>query len=80
MNKEKENRVTDETGYKFDTGSQAGDATQWIKNNWSWMPDEEREESSKDKERLKKTLKEKYGEERWEEEYRKFTTEYPDFE
>ena len=73
------NKGLNETGYTFPTGEKANEAGDWMKKNWDWMSDEDHADAG-DKENLKEKLKKHYGEDRWEEEYRKFTTEYPDFE
>lgn len=53
-------------------------AKDWIKERWDWLTDDDYRRIEEKPDELEVVLRDHYGDERWEDEYRQFNEQYPD--
>lgn len=62
-----------------DIGDSFDQAKGWMKEKWGWLTDDDYTEMEGRKEKIQAKVRDHYGDDRWEDEYRKFSDEYPQY-
>lgn len=51
----------------------------WMKEKWGWLTDNDFLELEGNKQKIQAKIRDHFGEEKWEEEYKSFIDEYPEY-